>query len=315
MQASDDTRKRLVTVLAIAGTLLGGWALWGAAARWAERRGEPAIAYTPGRISREVARQSRLLRTIRAALTERGRAGDWETVIRLADMACDKNDCPDPIRALRAEAAVRAGKTARAQADFAVLLEPAAQMLSRTDVNPRLGFVGRENPTGRADYLAVSGRRAEYESHRRDLNQMADPDPATPLVANNLAWACALLPGPPADFAKPIARARDAVARASGRERATYLNTLGVLQYRRGDIDAALATLRQAESLQEEPFNWPFLALALRRRGETAEAARWEKKLVDYLDATFGQNTIDQSANTRHELLLFFQEMGQGRRP
>lgn len=234
----------------------------------------------PARASAE----RRLSRALHAALIALGKREDWAAVIQAASLCIEDGEQPR-IRLLRAEAYARAGQMSEAAADYRAVL-------------------GNAGPLGEADWLAMEGRKADYVALCQRQLARVQPASANPLDANNTAWACALLPGALPDYGPALALAEKAVRQAAPREKATYLNTLGVVQFRAGRFAEAAQTLEAAEKLQVEPFNWPFLAMACQRAGDTAAARTWANRLRKHFAVSFGRSDAN-----RHELLLFLQEM------
>jgi len=350
MRADDATRKRLLGVSIPLFVLVALWLGSSLATRWMDRQAESA--FQPDRREmKTVSRLARLMRTVRTAIADRGKAGDWAGAVRIADVACTKDDCPEGIRSLRAEALLRGGETARAQADYDLLLRSGSmQGLSPDPFEQRDGTEPDPSPVAKAGWLALTGKAREYDAYRADQAARIDPAKADALSCNNIAWASALMPGDPAAFAKPIALARTAVAAAArakpdpspasipdaalpkrkylkdipesiaplsrvaaddtsgmgtqAADRATYMNTLGVLLHRSGRHAEAIRTLTESEKLHSDPFNWPFLAMAHRAIGRSDAAGKWEARLETYLRDSYGNDTPN-----RHELLLFHDEM------
>ncbi len=214
MRADDSTRKRLMTVSIPLIVLMVLWLGSGAVTRIMERQAE--AAFQPDRREmKTISRLARLMRTVRMAIAQRGKVGDWPGAIRLADEACTKDDCPEGIRALRAEALLRGGQRERAAADFDLLLRAGSmQGLSPDPFEQRDGSEPDPSPVAKAGWLALTGKSKEYESYRIDQADRVDPAKADALTCNNLAWASAMLPGDPASFSKAIDLARAAVAAA-----------------------------------------------------------------------------------------------------
>ena len=72
--------------------------------------------------------------------------------------------------------------------------------------------------------------------------------------------------------------------RKTGRDRASRLRTLGAVLCRAGRIEDAIRWLEEARRGRngvDEPFDWPFLAMAHQRLGHGIEARRWLGKLRD----------------------------------
>jgi serine/threonine protein kinase/WD40 repeat protein/Flp pilus assembly protein TadD len=145
-------------------------------------------------------------------------------------------------------------------------------------------------------HLLASRGSAEASLNRFD-EALADceaalrqqPDPADrerlPWLCNNLAWALVSRPGPGRDPARALDLARRAVTLAP--DRAFYLNTLGVAQYRTGQTAEAVDTLEKSLAAgkgESDAFDLFFLAMARYRLGRLAEAradfdraAKWRR--------------------------------------
>lgn len=280
MQASSDTRRRMAAIFGTVAVLLIGWAFAG----WFTQRQSAPEPMPPAPASTLAER--RLSRALHAALVALGKREDWEALIQAADLCIQEGKQPR-IRLLRAEAYARAGRMAEASADYRAVL-------------------GNAGPLGEADWLAMEGRKADYVALCQRQLARVQPASASPLDANNTAWACTLLPGALPDYGPALALAEKAVQQASPGGKPTYLNTLGVVQFRAGRLAEAARTLEAAEKLQVEPFNWPFLAMAYQRTSDTAAARTWATRLRKHVAASFGRGD-----NNRHELLFFLQEMNR----
>ncbi len=100
-----------------------------------------------------------------------------------------------------------------------------------------------------------------------------------PVLANNLAWVCALTPNTGADPAQLLRLAEKAVARQP--RASTFRNTLGAILYRAGRFANAVQCLNEAITLQGQggtAFDWLLLAMAHQQLGHAAEARQWLDK-------------------------------------
>jgi hypothetical protein len=105
-----------------------------------------------------------------------------------------------------------------------------------------------------------------------------------PAGLNELSWGLVKHAGrPPADYARAVRMAERACALLP--DSASVQNTLGVAQFRAGDLQAALATLRGSDRRHREalgaslPHDVAFLALLEHRLGNAA-AARSHRELL-----------------------------------
>jgi tetratricopeptide (TPR) repeat protein len=106
-----------------------------------------------------------------------------------------------------------------------------------------------------------------------DLKRATESPQAYAQQLNNLAWQLAT--GPPGlrDPQGALVLARKAVALAP--DAAIYLNTLGVAQYRAGQITEAIATLEKSLAVgkgESDAFDLFFLAMARFKLGQIALA-------------------------------------------
>jgi len=151
---------------------------------------------------------------------------------------------------------------AKAASDFseAVLLEPDELDIRRSQILTLLAAGDREGVRRAAfDLLDRFGRTTN------------------PWQANNIAWFCTLAPGAVADPAIPVRMAEFAL-QVEPIQKYVVLHTLGATLYRAGRFEDAIRRLNEGIRLRggtEEPFDWPFLAMAHHRLGHHDEALRW----------------------------------------
>jgi tetratricopeptide (TPR) repeat protein len=278
---SAETRKRILLMITVAVVILGGWAIAGAL----QPTTTDSSAPRPEELSDAVQRQ-RLIRGLRQALQELGRQQNWAAVIASVDTACGKENISS-LLLLRAEAYLRSGRDADAARDFDAALEGAGPIVD-------------------ADRHALASRVNDYQKLCKRLIAQTPLSSVRAMEANNAAWACVLLPDALSDYTPVVALARQAVEKAQGEERATYLNTLGVALVRAGKSGEAITTLLESERLHPDLFNAPFLAMAYHREGKTAQAQQWATRFRTRIGETFGGDELN-----RHELLLFTRELSR----
>src|SRR5262249_26996634 len=121
-----------------------------------------------------------------------------------------------------------------------------------------------------------AGDEAAYRKLCADLLQ-EEGAKNSPLVANGVAWLCALGPDAVRDYARPLELAEWAARAAPG---PTTQNALGAVLYRAGRFREAVerlgAAVRAGDGCAED---WAFLAMAHARLGEEAEARQYLAKL------------------------------------
>ena len=116
-----------------------------------------------------------------------------------------------------------------------------------------------------------AGDRAGYRTTCQKLLE-AFAQTRSAAAANNVAWACVLVPEAGVDIAQVVALAERVVETAP---RPVYLNTLGAALYRAGQDDAAIATLKPSG-----PWNLLFLAMAHHRLGRTDKAREYFEQAI-----------------------------------
>jgi tetratricopeptide (TPR) repeat protein len=291
LQVDRDARRRFNLMLGAISFLLFSLVLSGLWQRLGE--GNSVIDDRVNELTIAKAREtSARIREARKALEELGKEGKWDEAVALAAERVKSLDAP-ALRYLYAEALYRAGSYDKAVNEF----EP---ILSATD------------PVAVADKLAIRRDYGGYRRHCENLLKQVTSE-IDPLTANNLAWACVTAKEGLSDYTKPVELARLAVAGAERHgERWTYLNTLGVTLYRAGQDKEAIARLMEAEKLNSDTFNWPFLALAHHRLGNSKEANKWYDRLRTKMDTTYATLNLSQS---RHELLMFLREIEEAFAP
>ena len=127
------------------------------------------------------------------------------------------------------------------------------------------------------------------------------------LTLNNFAWLLVACPDPSFQDAK---RALELAQRADhlAPDSPTYLNTLGVAQYRSGLWRDAIMTLERAELLDPQTnfgFNGFFIAMAHHQLGETDEAQSWLGRSVAWMEK--GHSSDAELIQFRTEALSLIQ--------
>ena len=143
----------------------------------------------------------------------------------------------------------------RAEAIVAPLF---ARLLLRDDVAAALKAQPAADPEVQAACLEIAGAWAESVSH---------------LEYNTVGWSLVREPGQPDAIYERGLRLAKAACRLQP-DNGTYLNTLGVAQYRSGLLAEVLATLTRSNELNKgkEPADLAFLALAQSRLGQSEKA-------------------------------------------
>jgi tetratricopeptide (TPR) repeat protein len=114
---------------------------------------------------------------------------------------------------------------------------------------------------------------AECEASLRLKPDQAELLPRLALICNNLAWTLANGPTSTRDPQRAMSLARRAIGLAPGQ--AIYLNTLGVAQYRAGQLTECVATLENSLAASRgasDAFDLFFLAKARFQLGQTDRA-------------------------------------------
>ncbi len=124
------------------------------------------------------------------------------------------------------------------------------------------------------ELLACSVQLGDFAGARESVDRIAESDSVSPTLLNNLAWF--LVTTPPEAHRDP-ARALELVTRALERfpHDPTFLNTLGVIQYRLGRFEEAVASLEKSMERSESgatAFDLLFVAMAHQRLGRRTEA-------------------------------------------
>src|SRR5262249_46864118 len=131
------------------------------------------------------------------------------------------------------------------------------------------------HPSLRHQHALVLLRKGDADGHRKACLAMLERFGQTqnPMVANSVAWACALVPDTVADAARLVTLAEKAAA-ARPKDHAT-INTLGAALYRAERFDDAVQRLDEACRLHAEGgsvWDWLFLAMAEHRLGHDGAA-------------------------------------------
>ena len=153
---------------------------------------------------------------------------------------------------------------------------------------------GHRYTLGSMDNLANAyhalGRHADAVKLREErlelLNDKLGPDhPETLISMNDLAWALATCPDPTArNLGRVIELAKKMVELAP--EEGIFRNTLGIVHYRVGDWQAAIAALDKSMELREggDSNDYFFLAMAHWQLGHKEDARQWYARAVEWME-------------------------------
>lgn len=281
LKASGDTRRRSHILGGALLFILGGATLAGVV-----QRQRPASPDVDNALSIE------RYRSASNRLRELSSRRAWKEVVTLADENCAEGEpCNGILRLARFEAWMRLGNVAKAMEDRAAL------GLDR-------------DPAGVSCALAIEGKQEEFLAHAEALLKKADIERLSATEANNLAWACVLMPGAVSQPETVVALARKGAAGAPREDLPNFLNTLGVALYRTRRDAEAIQTLDRTERLYGNPYNEVFLALVHHRLGHKEKAEGYAKKFREHMDESFGRTEA-----ARHEKVLFLQELNEAMPP
>jgi serine/threonine-protein kinase len=148
---------------------------------------------------------------------------------------------------------------------------------------------------GYAEFCLFLGREDEYRRTRRALIEKFGTT-ADRSVAARTARACLLLPGTEDELREAAALAKRAAGIASSTKTTNdpfFLFVRGLAEYRQGQLDPAIATMRGEASRMYGPAPRLVLALALHRSGRVEESRRaLAAAVLTYDWRTIGQFTI-----------------------
>lgn len=113
---------------------------------------------------------------------------------------------------------------------------------------------------------------------------MVEQHPEDPTLLNEKCWEVVSRPGASESAYRTAVRWAETACRIAPKD-GSYLNTLGVAQYRLGRYNDALATLTRSNALNggRDPWDLAFLAMAQHRLGRTEEVRRTLSELRDVM--------------------------------
>jgi WD40 repeat protein/tetratricopeptide (TPR) repeat protein len=146
--------------------------------------------------------------------------------------------------------------------------------------------LGAGDPVVWADLAHCQLAQADLSGYRRTCARMLEqfdkmvgegPE-GSAVVANQLAWTCALRPGAVADLAIPIQRLNAAIRTHPHDD--NLLNTLGMILVRAGHYDEAIRRVNVGIAMRKRPghFDLLILAMAHHHLGHAREARQWLEK-------------------------------------
>jgi tetratricopeptide (TPR) repeat protein len=253
-------------------------------------------------LDRLVERQPRNPQILRRRGQAYGKVGQQAKAIRDLSTAIDLDPADESAWSSRGQVELDSGQVDAAIADFSKTLELAPEhwvaLASRGIARGRKGaaatavddlsFALRIFPEG-TQFLKERARLYHALGFAKkalaDFEQIVEIDPAEPSAHNDLAWFLATaLDASLRDPQRAVELAQKAVQLTPGA--GGCWNTLGVVQYRRGDWKAAIEALTKSTELQNDGVgnNWFFLAMAYWRVGDKSAARFWYDKAVRWTD-------------------------------
>ena len=199
----------------------------------------------------------------------RAKFGLWAEVIADAEAALRQQPDNADARCLRGLACQKLGHHADAVADFSALLtrHPCSAQLYELRA-------ASHEALGQGDLA------------RADREQAIKLGGKNPMVLNNEAWRLVAGPAGQRDPAKALDLIQQALKLAP--DSATFLNTLGVVQYRNGQYKEAVNTLEKSRAAgqgRHDAFDLFFLAMCHARLGDAAKAKDCFDRAVRWTEA------------------------------
>ena len=158
---------------------------------------------------------------------------------------------------------------AKAAADYAQILELEPQ-----------------NAEARHMLASCHVQLGRYQEALDGYRQLVERFPQVALPHNDLAWFLATCPDTKfRDPGRAVELAKKAVELAP--KQGAYWNTLGIAQYRLGNLDAAIEALKKSEELlpgQYFSFNAFFLAMTHWQSDNKEEARKWFDQAVEWME-------------------------------
>lgn len=278
LRVEESARRRFALLGGVMVIFLGGMVVTGLVERLSTPAGANADPIDMAKARVEAGKR----REVRREAAELGKRGRWRDAVRFLKVA-EQQQISSPY--LVAEAALHAGMQEEARRIY-------------------LKILPTDDPVAVATRMILEKKSAEYQKFCEEkIFDLARREP-TANEANNVAWLAALAPDALRDYTPAIELAKIGVIGADIEDQANFLNTLGVVQYRAGQYADAIESLRGADNIYSDPFNWVFLALSYHGMGDDATAKKYYARAKEKIGNTFGK----PPELNRHELLLFFQE-------
>jgi tetratricopeptide (TPR) repeat protein len=199
----------------------------------------------------------------------RAKFGKWAEAIDDAEAALRLQPDDPTTRFLRGQAYQQLGRHAEAVADFTAVLTH----------SPRSAPLYEQRA---ASHEALG----KSDLARADREQAIKLGGKNPTMLNNEAWRLVTGPAGQRDPARALALIRQAIEQDP--DNATFLNTLGVVQYRNGRYKEAVSTLEKslAEGQgQSDAFDLFFLAMCHARLGDAPKARDCFDRSVKWVEA------------------------------
>jgi tetratricopeptide (TPR) repeat protein len=195
--------------------------------------------------------------------------GQWDKVVADYTMAIERSSAV-PLLARRAEAFSRLGRWRDAISDYTKSIAE-----SPDDISLHI------------NRLYCHLHAGDLTGYRKDCTELFDhfSGKTDAQTANNLVWACALIPDALDDFPRTVKLAERAVSDSPSDY--IRLNTLGAILYRAGRYPEAVRRLEEAMQVHGQggtALDWLFLGMAVYRMGRTEEASQWLKKSYQWIE-------------------------------
>ena len=169
-------------------------------------------------------------------------------------------------------------------------------------------IIGSQSRLKRQAETQWQSLEADFRNQLQGWRLAVEKNPTDPAAQNNLAWFLAACPNPKLRDVPQALGLAQKVVQLTPKEGNNW-NTLGVVQYRAGNWNAAVDALTKAEELSKGTLlaaDGLFLAMANWQRGDRQQAVHWYDRAVQWLEKN--KSDDDELLRFRAEAVILIRE-------